>query len=70
MPYTADISRANPALFLFLVVQCFGMAAPMPGQAETFPLQFPSREDMVPLLGDGDSKQMFRLASVLPEGSR
>ena len=34
MPYTADISRANPALFLFLVVQCFGVAAPMPGQPE------------------------------------
>lgn len=31
MPYTAEISRANPACFLFLVVQCIGMGAPMPG---------------------------------------
>ena len=32
MPYTADISRANPACFLFLVIQCMGMGHPMPGQ--------------------------------------
>ena len=34
------------------------------------PILFPSRETSVPNLRDGDSKQMFRLASVLPEGSR
>ena len=32
MPYTADISQANPACFLFLVIQCMGMDFPMPGQ--------------------------------------
>ncbi len=32
MPYTAEISRANPACFLFLVVQCMGMGFDMPGQ--------------------------------------
>ena len=31
MPYTAEISRASPACFLFLVVQCMGMHDPMPG---------------------------------------
>ena len=32
MPYTAEISRANPACFLFLVIQCAGMGHDMPGQ--------------------------------------
>ena len=29
MPYTAEISRASPACFLFLVIQCMGMKDPM-----------------------------------------
>jgi len=29
MPYTAEISRANPACFLFLVIQCMGMKDPV-----------------------------------------
>ena len=32
MPYSAEISRANPACFLFLVIQCMGMGFDMPGQ--------------------------------------
>ena len=32
MPYTAEISRLNPACFLFLVVQCMGMSHDMDGQ--------------------------------------
>ena len=32
MAYTAEISRANPACFLFLVIQCMGMDFDMPGQ--------------------------------------
>ena len=32
MPYTADISRANPTCFLFLIIECMGMDHPMPGQ--------------------------------------
>ena len=31
MPYSADINRANPSCFLFLVIQCMGMGADMPG---------------------------------------
>ena len=34
MPYTADISRANPTCFLFLIIECMGMANSMPGQRE------------------------------------
>ena len=33
MPYTAEISRANPACFLFLVDQSGSMAGPIGGQA-------------------------------------
>ena len=33
MSYTADISKVNPALFIFLVIQSFGIVAPMPGQS-------------------------------------
>ena len=32
MTYTAEVSRTNPACFLFLVIQCMGMNAGMPGQ--------------------------------------
>ena len=32
MPYTAEISRANPACFLFLVIQCMGMGQQIAGQ--------------------------------------
>ena len=32
MPYSAEISRLNPSCFLFLVVECFGMPAPLGGQ--------------------------------------
>ena len=31
MPYSADINRANPSCFLFLVIQCMGMVFGMPG---------------------------------------
>ncbi len=31
MPYTADISRVNPACFLFLIIDCMGMGVAMPG---------------------------------------
>ena len=31
MPYAADISRANPACFLFLIIECMGMGHDMPG---------------------------------------
>ena len=33
--YTAEISRNNPACFLFLVIQCMGMGFPMPGHEGT-----------------------------------
>ena len=63
-PVTAEIKnlRTNDGNVLFFTVHL--------SASETFPLQFPSREADVPTLRDGDSKQMFRLASVLPEGSR
>lgn len=31
MPYTADISRANPSCFPFLIIECMGMGHDMPG---------------------------------------
>ena len=31
MPYTADISLANPSCFLFLIIECMGMDHDMPG---------------------------------------
>lgn len=32
MPYAAEISRANPTCFLFLIIECMGMRDGMPGQ--------------------------------------
>ena len=34
MPYTADISRTNPACFLFLIDQSLSMSNPLAGQSE------------------------------------
>ena len=38
--------------------------------SDVSPTQFPSQEQILPDVQDGDAKQMFRLASVLPEPSR
>ena len=63
-PVAAQIKklRTNDGNVLLFTVHLSGSNAS--------PILFPSRETSVPNLGDGDSKQMFRLASVLPEGSR